>query len=215
MLISLFLINGVVIGFASKFQDGASYLIAMRVLQAVTAYIQIPFMVKLPVLSEKYRAGNFFVVSQILSQQKLIISAVIFCIAAISIFGSAQLQSFDDFTFVKIDIWLAMLCALIVERIGAINIQTHSLSNNVDWHYANGGFAIVFLLVFFILNGAFGLLTIPASSLIAYLVWYYPFSTHRSHSVLPEMNFLGDFVALLLLFVVGGFSIFFALSGPP
>ena len=110
--------------------------------------------------------------------------------------------------FAELDIWLLMLCALIVERIGAINIQAHSLSNRVDWHYANGGYAVLFVSMLFLFGSEVGLIAIPVCSLAAYLLWYYPFSFHRAYSVLPELRITGDLFALFSLIILATFSFY-------
>lgn len=204
VLISVLVINGFIIDVAeSHSNDGVTFLFAMRLIQAITAYIQVPFLVNLPNLSNDYAIANYNKIAKSLELQKYFVVAVIAVIAIVTQIFWADLRNLLPGVIVELNIWKLMLCSLVVERLGAINIQTHSLSNRVDWHIANGGQAIIFVGCLALFGTESGMISVPAFYLAANFLWYYPFSAQRAYSILPEKKWSGDFAGLALVSVIG------------
>ncbi len=175
----LFLASPLVFAQIAPAASVASYMVAARLMSAVSQFSQAPFYSKIPHMASLYgqRRGKELLE---ISKSAMTKSLMVFVVGAV-LAGLAYpilLKSWGSQTsFVQYWVWGVLLLATLLERVGAMQLQFHSLSNVIRWHIANGGGAMIFLLFVFTLGRQFGVEAIPMALLGANLLFYLPFST--------------------------------------
>tara|TARA_B100000767_G_C19715419_1_gene514702 strand:- start:107 stop:1504 length:1398 start_codon:yes stop_codon:yes gene_type:complete len=181
-------------------ENGSAYLIAQRLIIAISGYCFVPFLVLIPKISALYASGNNL---ELISLAQRTRGHVLW----LTLIGGVGFLYLSDvilpfleysFRFVSSDIWLLMVAYSLVERAGATNLQIQTSSNRVKWHIANGVSGILMLLIIPLAYAYFGLLGIPLSFFLSYLFFYYPYSVYLMRQEFGVLDLLLE-VRLVLL----------------
>jgi hypothetical protein len=196
-------------------ENGSAYLIAQRLIIAISGYCFVPFLVLIPKISALYASGNNFVLISLAQRTRghvlwlTLIGGVGFLYLC-----EVILPFFEySFRFVSSDIWLLMVAYSLVERAGATNLQIQTSSNRVKWHIANGVSGIMMLLIIPLAYGNFGLLGIPLSFFLSYLFFYYPYSVYLMRQEFGVVDLLLE-ARMVLLPIMVLIVINFLIMGP-
>lgn len=170
--------------------EAASVQLALRVMQIISSFSQVPFYTRIPALN-RLRANNQELPLILMAQSVMRLSFWVYLIGAIAvdlfvrkllIFVDSQTQ-FPDQIF-----WVILVAAVFLERFGAMHIQLLLTSNKAIAHIANGitGLIWVFLMVY--IFPIIGYLALPVSMLLSYIAWYVWYSAMHSYRALPNIS---------------------------
>lgn len=161
----------------------ASYLLALRLVQAIVGFTNIPFYVQLPKLARLFASGchrDLILVARrgMLSANFLFVCGVYF----VYFFGERILNLIDSNTpFVSSEFWALLGLAILLERIGAMHLQLYSTTNHILWHVANGVSGVIMLVSMPVTYRFFGVIGFPLSIFLGYAFFYIPYSLRLSY----------------------------------
>ena len=170
--------------------DTASYLLALRMIQAVSAFSQAPFYTKLPDLARLRAEGNDQ--AQVVMARRGMTWAYWTYVAGfvgVGLYADVLLRTIGSRTsFVDPKLWSLLGIALFVERYGAMHLNLYSTTNHIISHVANGVGGFVFVTVSALLVPVVGVYAFPAGLLAGNLgvhAWYS--ALHWSRSLQPAV----------------------------
>ena len=155
-------------------KDVASYLFAMRLIDAVSQFSMAPFYSKIPLLARKRAEGNIGDLIKI-ARRGMILGhwTYVFGFLFLAFFATFFLQKIHSNTlFVEPDMWLLMGAAFFIHRYGAMHVQLYSTTNHIVSHIAEIGSGIIFLIVSAVLMRYAGIYALPIGLLSGYLGFY-------------------------------------------
>jgi hypothetical protein len=200
--------SGVVYAQLASPAEVASYLLAQRLMQVWSEFASVPFNTRLPTLARMFaEARSADLVADagrgMLHANWLLLGGI----AALGSIGGPLLELIGSRTpFVAPGLWWLFGTAFLVERIGAMHLQLYSARNRIVWHIANGVSGILMICAMPVAYRSFGVLGLPLGMLIAYAVFYTPFSvacSYRAFRLTPTQFDLAASVAPLAVVVAG------------
>jgi len=170
----------------------ASYLIALRLIQALSMYSQAPFYTKLPTLARLRAEGRLEQQIQVAHRgMQYAYWTFVLGFITLGILAEPLLRLIgSNADFASPLLWSLMGLAFIVERYGAMHLQLYSTTNHIIWHIANGVSGFIYLLVSLLLFRIVGVYAFPIGILIGYLgfyAWYVAMHSYRAFN----LNFWG------------------------
>lgn len=166
----------------------ASYLLALRAASLLTQFSQAPFYSRLPLLAMLRARGEE---AQLVdaSRRGMRLSYILFVVGAVAAaIAAGPLLGLigSSVQFLPPHSWLILCLGLFFERFGAMHLQLYSTTNDIRWHYAAGGAAILYtasaaLAVPFIGLNGFILATVAGN-----VAFYAPYCARLSYGVLSE-----------------------------
>lgn len=161
----------------------ASYLLAMRLINAVVQFSQAPFYSKIPSMARLYAKGDWDGVLRI-AVRGMRLSYAVFLMGTVAIgvgapLGIALIKSQTQ--FVAPSLWAILSLAFFIERCGAMNMQLYSLSNHILWHIANGITGAIYVVLAWLAAPWLGVWAFPLAMMIAYLACYTSYSILLAH----------------------------------
>lgn len=182
----------------------ASYLILQRIAIHISSYSYVPFQVKIPQMASNYTADGADEILKIAGRavnQVLLLAVTLGMFFFLIIYFVLPMYGLKPFP-VSGEVWLFMVAYIILERSGAMNLQLHTLCNKVKWHIANGISGGLMLALSPILYYFYGISGVPMAFLLAYLLFYFPYTSLLVKKEFPA--FRTPFKAVFfLLFVIG------------
>jgi O-antigen/teichoic acid export membrane protein len=181
----------------------ASYLLALRLMQALGDTASVPFNAKLPALARMYADGRSAELIATAARGMLWVNWLFVCgIAAIGLTGASLLAFIGSRTpFVASEVWWLLGTALLVERIGAMHLQLSSTTNRIVWHIANGISGLLMIGAMALGYAWLGVAGLPLGMLAAYAAFYAPFSmrhSYRAFGLTPAFDFAASAAPLAL-----------------
>ena len=193
----------------------ASYLLGLRLVQAVSQFSQAPFYSKLPTLARLRAAGENDEQLHI-AQRGMKFSYWSFVVAFVGIGMTATpllsvIQSNADFPDPLM--WSMLGVATLAERFGAMHIQLYATTNRIIWHIANGVTGTIYLFASIILYPFIGVYAFPVGMIAGNLLFYDWYSASHSYKAFG-MRFckFEKKTALVPLIFMGVFLIFYLLE---
>jgi O-antigen/teichoic acid export membrane protein len=191
----------------------ASFLLAQRVMQIISALSMVPFYTKIPELARLYvdRKRKEIVA---LSRRGMAFTNWMFAASVFSAWlALPPLLRYigSPTTFPQDGIWWSMATALALHRVGAMYIQTYSVTNHIVWHVADGVSSLIIVAASVPLYATFGVIGLPLAWIAGYLLFYVPYSTYLSVSAFPPAKLMSELlsnafpvvvVASILLYVL-------------
>lgn len=167
--------------FAAPSQS-AAYLLALRLIQAISQFSQAPFYSRLPTLavlySEKRVAEALAHAKQGMRQSHWAFACGYIVVGALA---TPALTMFDSETrFVPIPLWSLMGAAYFAERLGAMHIQLHTTTGKIIWHIANGFCGLSMLILCRLCYPHLGTASFPLAMLLSYALVYTPITALHS-----------------------------------
>ena len=161
----------------------ASYLLGLRVVQAVSQFSQAPFYTRLPRMSRLHIEGK--------EAEKLEVAAKAmrashwaFALAFIGV-GLAMKTALtaigSNVRFADPLVWAVLGLAFFGERYGAMHVQLYSTSNHILWHVAALKQFLAFAVIGTVLFAVFGLVGIPLALLVANWAFYAAYCARLSY----------------------------------
>lgn len=178
------LIQGTALAFARLASpvETASYLLALRLIQTISAFSQAPFYSKLPLLARLNAEGKSSELINI-ARRGMMASYWTFTlgVVCVGLGATAFLDAVGSNTrFVDVSFWGLLGIAFFVERVGAMHIQLYSTTNHIVWHIATGVTGAMYLFAGLILFPLIGAYAMPVAMLIGYLGFYLWYATYHS-----------------------------------
>jgi hypothetical protein len=167
-------------------QQVASYLLALRLLDALSSiarspfYARIPRLVRLHATNELAEQRREIRTGMGLTYWLLLAGILVAAIAGPTVFSLLG----SDVPFPSRVLWLAMGTAVILERFGAMHLQVYTTTNRIVWHVAAGGYGIIYLVVVAAFHRTLGVDAFPIAMLCGHLGWYSWYCASRSYRVL-------------------------------
>jgi hypothetical protein len=187
IIMSIGLIQGSGLLFASLASPGevAAYLLALRIMQAISQFSQVPFYSTLPTLNRLHTQRRTD--EQLaLAQKAMRRSHLTYCIGffVVGIGAWMVLRAVGSHAeFVSPLMWGVMGVAFFVERLGAMHMQLYSTTNHIIWHIANGLTGALMLVMTLALFPWLRVLGFPIAMAIAYAAVYAPMAMwHSAHA---------------------------------
>jgi hypothetical protein len=168
--------------------DAASVQFALRLMQMLSQFSQVPFYTKIPILN-RLRAQGENPAHLALAAQSMRISLGVFVVFAITIDLTIGpiLDLVDSQTaFPSQSFWLILVLAGLMERIGAMHVQLLMTSNRMIAHVANLVTAIIWIGSVLVLWSGVGSLALPLGMLLAYAGFYAPWSSYQSGAAMGQ-----------------------------
>lgn len=222
MTVGIVQASGLVYAQVAPAAAAASFLLALRLMTALSQLSQAPFYSRLPALARLYgqdRRGEALGIA-CNGMAKAHWAFVIGALAAVttapfllrSIGSSVGLPDYPTMTMLTL--------AMFAERYGAMHIQLSSLTNRIVWHVANGVTGLLMILLFAALYLPIGTAAIPAAMLGGNVSFYAPYCSHVSFSLLPVKRWsferstaLQPLLLLLVVLAAQGLLIYIPLLG--
>lgn len=172
----------------------ASVQLALRVMQIISQFSQVPYYTRIPELN-RLRARGQTALLALAAKRVMRTSLWIYVAGAITVdLAARQLLAlvgsqtfFPDHSF-----WLVLTLAVFLERFGAMHIQLLLTSNRAIAHVANGVSGLIWIAGMYLLFPVIGSPALPVSMLIAYAgfyAWYSAIHSHRSMQGIPFLRF--------------------------
>jgi O-antigen/teichoic acid export membrane protein len=185
----------------------ASYLLALRLIQMVSAFSQAPFYSKLPAFARLFAEDKK---NDLVSLAKKGMRMSHWCYVAgficLGIAGEPLLKFIgSNAEFPTSLLWSLMGLAFFVERYGAMHLQLYSITNHIIWHIANGLAGVIYILVCLSLFNKVGVYAFPLGLIAGYVGFYAWYSAMYSYKIfgLSFMTFEKDI--LLIPFCIMAF----------
>jgi len=154
--------------------DAAAYLIAMRLITAVSQFSQAPFYSKLPLLARMHAQGRTLDMLGVarrgmrlaLWTYVLGVSVVAFGMKpALGLLGSSVMP-------VPSVLWWLLAAAFLAERFGAMHLQLYSLTNHIVWHIVTLVSGTISITTVLFSYSAIGVYAFPVSFIAGYCGFY-------------------------------------------
>jgi hypothetical protein len=206
--------SGLVYAWLAPASQAASYLLALRLIQAVSQISQAPFYSKLPLLTRLRAQGQLDQQLQ-LARRGMRISHLTYAAGFLSLGFTAWwlLKTIHSGAqFVEPWIWAMMGIAFFLERLGAMHLQLYSTTGHIIWHIANGWTGVMMLGMSVLSYRFLGLIAFPLAMALSYASVYCPISLRHSSRMFGfkpaeyERNVAGLPASLILLYSVGAFA---------
>ncbi len=164
--------------------DAAAFLLAQRIMQTISSFANAPFYTRIPKMSRMYAEGRQSTLIETAKYGMLQANWVL--VAGIVVIGFAAepiLTLIGSQTpFVSANVWWLLGLATLVERIGAMHLQLYSITNHIVWHIVasiTAGIMLVSIPISFYWLDIVGL---PFGILVAYAMFFTPYTISRSYS---------------------------------
>lgn len=161
----------------------ATYLIGLRMIQALSGFSKAPFYSKLPVLASLRALGA--VSKQIaIAKRGMALSywTYTFGFVLLGIFGTPLLRLIGSHAdFPDSVLWALLGLAMFAERYGAMHIQLYSTTNHIIWHIANGTTGAIYLISSMILYPFVDVYAFPIGMIFGYIFFYCWYSASHSY----------------------------------
>lgn len=193
----------------------ATYLLALRLIQAISQFSQAPFYSKLPLMARLYSMDSRTELLRV-AERGMRLTYWTFCLGwiALGIVGDRLLDVIEsNAAFPAPLLWTLLGLAYFVQRYGAMHIQLYSLTNIIIWHISNGVSGAIFILLSIILFSSMGVYAFPAALLIGYLCFHawYPavksyetfnlsFMRFETRTVLPPLAIVIGYTIIQLIY---------------
>jgi hypothetical protein len=183
MSMGLVQLSGIFVAQTRDVNAANSYLLGLRIVQAINQFAMAPFYSQLPALGRLYAAGKLReLVSRAARGMGLAYWTFIVPSVLAGWLGPTLLIWVRSQTpFPSLEIWVLLCAGFLVERYGAMHIQMYSLTNHVIWHVANGVTGTLMVLLWLLFVPRYGLVAIPAGTLVSYLGFYAWFTSRMNH----------------------------------
>jgi O-antigen/teichoic acid export membrane protein len=166
-------------------QQVASYLIALRLIQAVSQFSQAPFYSKTPLLARLHSEGKLDEQVRV-ARRGMLLSYWAYGLGFVTIgLGAAPLLALigSRTPFVDPLLWVLMGIAFFCERYGAMHLQLYTTTNHIIWHIVTLVHGIIFAAVTVCAFGVLGVYALPVGLLAGYLgffSWYCAAHSYRA-----------------------------------
>lgn len=189
----------------------SKYLIAQRLIIAISSYSYVPFQIIIPKISNLYASNNIKEALDLASLAKNKVIPLIIFLSLSVLFFTEYLFPYMNikFNFIDLNIWLLLIIYAILERAGALALQTQTINNVVRWHIANGFTGLIMIIIIPILYNSFGLMGVPLSFILSYMFFYYPFSLRMLHNDLNYLNFYQEIFIVIIPIMILCMFIFY------
>lgn len=180
--------SGIIYAQVASAVETASYLLALRLIQVVSAFSQAPFYTKLPQLA-RLRAQGENREQVRLARRGMTWSYWTFVagFVGVGLLADTLLEAVDSHTpFVSPGLWSLLGIAIFVERYGAMHVNLYSTTNHIIWHVANGVSGLVFVVVSALLFPHIGVYAFPAGLLagnLGFYAWYSALHSYRAFNL--------------------------------
>lgn len=161
----------------------ASYLLAIRLVTAVSEVSQAPFYSKLPRLAQLISTGRQEeMVALARKGMALAFWAFVVPFVAIGVSGPTLIRMIHSHApFAPQLLWSLIGVAFFLERYGAMHLQLYSTTNHIVWHIANGVSGALNISVIWLLFPIIGVYAFPAGLIISLLGFYCWYSARYSY----------------------------------
>jgi hypothetical protein len=164
-------------------QEVGIYLFAMSLMRPMMQFAQVPFFTKLPRLAALQASGDRATQVEV-AQRGMVLSYAL--LAAMILVTAGVLPALawaggGEAARVPLLLWAVIGLAAYLERIGGMHLQLYSQTNHILLHWANGGTAILFVLLAWLLLPGLGALAFPTALCLAVLIFYIPYSMWYSY----------------------------------
>jgi O-antigen/teichoic acid export membrane protein len=166
--------------------EAASVQLALRVVQILSQFSQVPFYTKIPMFNRLRALRQDRELVRLATRAiRLSLGIFVASVIAIDLFVHPLLALVGSRTqFPGGLFWPLLAGAYLVERIGAMHVQLLLTSNRTIAHVANSVTAAVWIGLLAILWSSIGILALPTAMLLAYASFYTPWSSHLSRAAL-------------------------------
>ncbi len=167
---------------------GASYLVGIRVLSAISEFSNAPFYAHLPTMNNLRANGKIDILIKY-AQKGVQRSLLVFncAILFVTLIGANVLNKIkNEVDFPTGVLWFLMTLAFFTQRYGAMHLQVYTTTNKVVWHWVNLIDAIVAVILIVCLFDSLGIIAFPLSMIIASLISYLPISLKLSLNSLNQ-----------------------------
>ncbi len=198
-------VTGIVYAQLAPPSQSASYLLALRLIDTIRVFSNVPFYTRLPQLAKLYASQDVPTSISVAKTGMLATNWIIVIgVVTVAVAGQPLLGLIASQTpFVAELVWLLLGVALLVERIGAMHLQLYSVSNRIVWHVANGVSGLLMICVMPLAYRMLGLVGFPVSLLVGYAGFYTPYSvalSYRSFSLrLSHIDLTASLIPLTAL----------------
>lgn len=199
--------SGVVYAQFGAPREVTSFLFTQRVMQAISMVVQVPFYTRIPMLSRLYAEGRrdqiVLVSRAAMGQSNWLLVLAVMCgwllvPLLLAHIGSATQPPADA-------LWWAMGTALLLERTGAMYLQTYSITNHIVWHVANGFAGLLMMAASAPLYLVYGGPGLALAWVVGYAFFYLPYSAYISVKAFPPRDKWREFwVNGLPVVIMGG-----------
>lgn len=175
-------LSGVMFAQFSPPEQAAAYLLALRLIQAVSQFSQAPYYSRLPTLAVLY-SENRIAEALAYAKQGMRLSHWTFVggYIAVGALAPAALTWLGSETgFVPISLWSLMGAAYFAERLGAMHIQLYTTTGKIIWHIANGLCGLGMLIFCGLTYSHLGATSFPVAMLLSYSLVYTPITVQHA-----------------------------------
>jgi hypothetical protein len=163
-------------------EQSAPFLLALRIIQAISQFSQAPFYSKLPILAQ-LRAANEPGKQVLVARSGMRAAHACFVIGflIVGLLAWTLLHVIGSRTqFVAPQLWACVGIAFLIERVGAMHLQLYSTTGHIVWHIANGVTGCLMIGLTLILYPRVGVYAFPLGMAFSYAVFYTAWSVRLS-----------------------------------
>jgi hypothetical protein len=188
MVIGTFIVQGAGIYSTAVFslQNSNLFLTCMNYILAIGKFANAPFQSKLPKFNKIFASSNIDKFRRLYIIRLYYVSFLLIALCAITPLFIVNFFTIYDFNYF---LWLCMSLMIFSQRLGAINLQIYTVTNDIRWYFSNGITGLVAALFLFFLHPVKDLEAIVFIITSSYLLFYIPYNTFLSSKIIKHEMF--------------------------
>lgn len=173
-------VSGLIYARSASVQDGAMYLLALRLVTTISNFSDAPFYCKLPHFGQLRCRGDLTaLLASAKASMRISLAIYVLGVLSLGVLGSFLFNLVgSSVSFPTTSLWFVLAVAIFLQRYGSMNLQLYSTTNRIVWHWIAATTGAIFLLVSIFLLPISGQLAFPIGLVVGYGLIFVPWCSY-------------------------------------
>jgi len=196
MIIGMSIIQGTGIYSTAIFslKNSNMFLTYLNYISAIGKFANAPFQSKLPKLNRLYAQSQMKHFNTMYLSRLYYVSFLVAILSLIASFFIIIFFPAYEFNYI---LWLCLTLMIFAQRLGAINLQIYTVTNDIKWYFSNGITGLIALAFFYVLSPVNNLTDLVFVIIYAYIIFYIPYNSYLAFKVIKK-----DIYKTMPLFII-------------
>ena len=183
MVIGTFIVQGAGIYSTAVFslQNSNLFLTCMNYILAIGKFANAPFQSKLPKFNKIFASSNIDKFRRLYILRLYYVSFLLIALCAIAPIFIVNFFPIYEFNYF---LWFCMSLMIFSQRLGAINLQIYTVTNDIRWYFSNGMTGLIAVSILLLLHPIKDLEVIVYIVTSSFLLFYIPYNTFLSSKII-------------------------------
>ena len=175
--------QGLILGstlLVSKFESvdvAINYMLTLQIIRGVISYSNVPFYSLMPEYYKLYSQESFIKLKRIMVKRFFLsIFIFLFSVFSFTIFVNSNISKYFLGNNYDLKIWIFVSIFFFFERIGALLLQSYTVTGDIRWHISNSVTALIVLVLLSIFWNEFSVYLLIFFLGTSYVIWAIPYS---------------------------------------